>query len=215
MIAIIDYGVGNLRSVEKAFLAIGSNAILTSNIEQILMADGIVLPGVGAFEDGMDSLQNAGLIDVVKKVIKKGTPFLGICLGMQLLLEFGEESNEAIVTKSESRDIDGIGVFKGRVTRFPHVDGLKIPQMGWNTVSFKEGSKLFAGIEQNEFFYFVHSYFCNLENESYVVGITEYGVKYHCAIENGNIFATQFHPEKSGKLGLKILQNFVAQTEVM
>ena len=215
MIAIIDYDVGNLRSVEKAFHAIGSNAVLTNDIKSILSADAVVLPGVGAFEDGMDSLRSAGLIDVVKAVIKKGTPFLGICLGMQLLLEFGEESNEAIVTKLEAKHIPGIGVLKGRVIRYPDIDGLKIPQMGWNTVSFKEDTKLFAGIEQNQFFYFVHSFFCDVENKAEVSGITDYGVKYHSAIEKGNIFATQFHPEKSGELGLKLLRNFVAQTEVL
>ena len=213
MIAIIDYGVGNLRSVEKAFHAIGAHAVLTSDKELILSADGVVLPGVGAFEDGMDALKSAGLVDVVKSIIKKGTPFLGICLGMQMLLEFGDESNEAIATKMDSKDIPGIGVLKGLVKRFPDIEDLKIPQMGWNTVSFKANSRLFDGVEQNQFFYFVHSYYCELKNEDEVLGVTEYGIKYHSALEKGNLYATQFHPEKSGELGLKLLRNFVVQTE--
>ncbi len=213
MIAIIDYGVGNLRSVAKAFHAIGSDAILTKNIDVILSAKAVVLPGVGAFEDGMDNLRDNGLIDVVKTLIKRGTPFFGICLGMQMLLEIGDESNEAIATKMDEKDILGLGILKGRVKRFPETEGLKVPQMGWNTVSYKEGSRLFKGIPQDQFFYFVHSYYCDLSNEAEVSGVTDYGVLYHSALERGNLFATQFHPEKSGELGLKMLRNFVAITE--
>ena len=213
MIAIIDYGVGNLRSVAKAFHAIGSDAILTKDIDVILSAAAVVLPGVGAFEDGMDNLRDNGLIDVVKTLIKRGTPFFGICLGMQMLLEIGDESNEAIATKLDEKDIPGLGILKGRVKRFPETDGLKVPQMGWNTVSYKEGSRLFKSIPQDQFFYFVHSYYCDLSNVADVSGVTDYGVLYHSALERGNLFATQFHPEKSGELGLKMLRNFVAITE--
>jgi len=210
MIAIIDYGVGNLRSVEKAFIAIGADAVLTNDINTIKNAQAIVLPGVGAFEDGMESLKKLGLIEVILEAISRKTPFLGICLGMQLLLEVGDESNEAIVNKTKSNLIDGMAVIKGSVKRFPNIAGLKIPQMGWNTVSYRIGSRLFEGIEQNQFFYFVHSYYCELESEAEVAGLTEYGVLYHSALEVDNIFATQFHPEKSGELGLKVLKNFVA-----
>ncbi|MEI6602446.1 MAG: imidazole glycerol phosphate synthase subunit HisH [Clostridia bacterium] len=213
MIAIIDYGVGNLRSVEKAFHAIGADAILTKEIALIQSADAVVLPGVGAFEDGMDNLWDTGLVDVVKTVIKRGTPFLGICLGMQMLLEIGDESNEAIATKMDEKEIPGLGILKGRVKRFPESEGLKVPQMGWNTVSYVEGSRLFAGIPQDQFFYFVHSYYCDLSNVSEVSGVTEYGVTYHSALERENLFATQFHPEKSGELGLQMLRNFVAIVE--
>lgn len=213
MIAIIDYGVGNLRSVEKAFHAIGADAILTKEIALIQSADAVVLPGVGAFEDGMDNLWDTGLVDVVKTVIKRGTPFLGICLGMQMLLEIGDESNEAIATKMDEKEIPGLGILKGRVKRFPESEGLKVPQMGWNTVSYVEGSRLFAGIPQDQFFYFIHSYYCDLSNVSEVSGVTEYGVTYHSALERENLFATQFHPEKSGELGLQMLRNFVAIVE--
>jgi len=213
MIAIIDYGVGNLRSVEKAFQAIGADAVLTMNIDQILNAKAVVLPGVGAFEDGMENLRDNKLIEVVKTVIKRGTPFLGICLGMQMLLEFGDESNEAIATKMDDKDIAGLGIIKGRVKRFPESEGLKIPQMGWNNVKYKKESRLFEGIVQNQFFYFVHSYYCELENEDEVSGVTEYGLNYHSTLERENVFATQFHPEKSGKIGLKMLRNFVAIAE--
>lgn len=199
MIAIIDYGAGNIQSVNKAFKHIGCDCLITNKKEEILSADGAVLPGVGSFGDTVDSLNKYGIKDTIIEFINSGKPFLGICLGLQLLFPGSEESEGA----------EGLGIFDGTITKIPNGEGLKIPHMGWNSLSIKKGSRLFEGIEENPYVYFVHSYFLNAADKSIVAAQTEYGVKIDAAVESGNVFATQFHPEKSGEVGLKILKNFV------
>ena len=198
MIAIIDYGAGNIQSVAKALRHIGCDCIVTKNKEEILAADGAVLPGVGSFGDTVDTMNAYGIKETVKEYIAGGKPFLGICLGMQLLFPESEESPGA----------DGLGVFQGSITRIPAADGLKIPHMGWNSLDIKKHGRLFKGIADNPYVYFVHSYFLNAADKSIVAAQTQYGVTIDAAIEQGNVFATQFHPEKSGDVGLRILKNF-------
>lgn len=200
MIAIIDYGVGNLRSVEKALQFVGGEAKITADRTEILNADGIVLPGVGAFEEAMDKIRESGLLEVVKKVIEEDRPFFGICLGMQMLFDYSEEGNECA---------KGLEIFNGSIKRFPADMGLKIPHMGWNTIKLDEENRLFNGIKNNEYFYFVHSYYLHSCDRELVTAISEYGIEFDVAISRGNLFATQFHPEKSGEAGLKLLRNFV------
>lgn len=200
MIAIIDYGVGNLRSVEKAFHFIGCEAQVTSDKKKILQADAIVLPGVGAFADAMKSLECAGMIDVVNDVIIRNKNFLGICLGMQLLFDYSQEGGEKV---------KGLGVFKGAVKQFPLDMGLKVPHIGWNLLNVKKNSRLFNGFSKNPYVYYVHSYYLDAEDKSMVTATASYGVEFDAAIEFGNVCATQFHPEKSGEAGLKILRNWV------
>lgn len=198
MIAIIDYDAGNIRSVEKAFLKLGHEVIITRDREKLLSADKVVLPGVGAFGDAMEKLNNYGLVTVIKEIVAKGTPFMGICLGLQLIFESSEESE----------GVEGLGLLKGKIVRIPDEEGLKIPHIGWNDITINPTSRLFAGIPNNSYVYFVHSYYLEAENESEVAATTEYSAHIHAAVESGNIFATQFHPEKSGDIGLKILENF-------
>lgn len=198
MIAIIDYGAGNLRSVQKAFEYIGADAIITSDKKQILTADKVVLPGVGAFGDCISALLRDGLDKCIHEVTQNGTPFLGICLGLQMLFEASEETP----------GIKGLGLFKGKNVKIPDSPGLKIPHMGWNSVTFPKESPLFDGIAENSFVYFVHSYYMQPEDTSIISAVCEYSASLPVALSCGNIHATQFHPEKSGKTGLKILENF-------
>lgn len=199
MIALVDYGMGNIRSVSKAIEAVGGLVTITQNPDEIRKAKAIVLPGVGAFRDCMGNLTNLGLLETVKEEILKGKPYLGICLGMQILFT---ESEEFGLCK-------GLDLIKGRVIRFNLPQEYKIPHMGWNTVNFRKKSKVFQDIPDNSYFYFVHSYYVVPEQEGVIAGITEYGLEFTSMLIYENIFATQFHPEKSQKMGLKILKNFI------
>ena len=196
MIAVIDYGVGNLFSVEKAFAAIGEEVKVTGEAEDLKTADKLVLPGVGAFGDCMKNLKSTGLIPIILEQIANKKPLLGICVGLQILFEGSEESP----------DVKGLGVFKGMVKRI-NAPQLKIPHMGWNAVSTQH--KLFKGLKENPYFYFVHSYHAVPEDRSLITATTEYGETLTAAVASGNIYATQFHPEKSGDVGLQVLKNFV------
>lgn len=203
MIAIIDYGAGNIQSVAKALTHIGCDCLVTRNKDEILKADGAVLPGVGSFGDTVDSLNKYGIKDAIKEYIASGKPFLGICLGMQLLFPASGESPEA----------EGLGIYEGSITRIPNGEGLKIPHMGWNSLDINPESRLFKGIGKNPYVYFVHSYFLHAADRELVAATTEYGVTIDAAVERGNVFATQFHPEKSGETGLRILRNFAEIAE--
>lgn len=196
MIAIIDYGMGNLASVRNALYKLGYPAFITRNKEEVLKAGKVILPGVGAFADAMDNLVSTGMDQVVKQVIAEGTPLLGICLGLQLLFTTSEENG---IHK-------GLDIIKGHVTKLP--DGLKIPHMGWNQIEPREDSRLFGGIEPGSFCYFVHSYYVKPDDDTYTAAKTFYATGFTSAVEKGSLFATQFHPEKSGTVGLKILKNF-------
>ena len=198
MIAIIDYGAGNIQSVSKALAHIGCEAFITRDKDKILKADGAVLPGVGSFGDTMDTMTEYGIKDTVIEYAKSGKPFLGICLGLQLLFPKSEESPDA----------EGLGIFDGSIIKIPSGEGLKIPHIGWNSLDIKKNDGLFRGIGKNPYVYFVHSYFLNASDKSIVSAQTEYGVTIDAAVEKGNVYATQFHPEKSGETGLKILRNF-------
>ncbi len=198
MIAIIDYDAGNLKSVEKAFLFLGQEVVVTRDKDVILAADHVVLPGVGAFGDAMGKLETYGLVDVIHKVVEKGTPFLGICLGLQLLFESSEESE----------GVKGLGILKGQCFKIPAKDGIKIPHIGWNSLELINNGRLFKGIENESYVYFVHSYYLAAKEQQIVKATTEYGTLIHASVEKGNVFACQFHPEKSGSVGLKILDNF-------
>jgi glutamine amidotransferase len=199
LIAVIDYGVGNLKSVEKAFQFIGFDAKTTSDKEMILNADSVVLPGVGAFADAMDSLSQSGMIEVIQKVIDSGKPFLGICLGMQLLFDYSEEGGQ---------NNKGLGILKGAIKLIPFGMNLKVPHMGWNCLEFKNKSPLFEGLPPKPYVYFVHSYYLDTDDEDIVIAKTNYGINFSVAVQKQNVFATQFHPEKSGEVGLEILRNF-------
>lgn len=198
MIAIIDYDAGNIKSVEKALQYLGEEAVITRDAGEILMADKVILPGVGAFGDAMEKLNRYGLVPVIHEVVEKGIPFLGICLGLQLMFESSEEAP----------GVEGLGLLKGKIVRIPEWDGLKVPHMGWNSLSFPKEGRLFAGIPENSYVYFVHSYYLQAE-EDIVTATAEYGVTIHASVEKGNVFACQFHPEKSSHTGLTILKNFV------
>jgi len=199
MVAIIDYDAGNIKSVEKAIAYLGQEAVITRDPKVILEADHAILPGVGSFGDAMEKIRSYGLEEVIKEYVKTGKPFLGICLGLQLLFKTSEESPDAI----------GLDLIPGKIIRIPDKEGLKVPQIGWNDISINPESKLFAGIEGNPYVYFVHSYYLQCEDEKDVAATTEYSVKIHAAVEHGNVFACQFHPEKSSEVGLKILTNFL------
>ena len=197
-IAIIDYGMGNLRSVQKGLERVGYAAEVTRDPARIEAANGVVLPGVGAFGACMDNLRAYGLVDTVRRVISRGTPFLGICLGMQLLFEESEEFGP----------VPGLGVFPGRVVRFPDTPGLKVPHMGWNQIRKQQDPPHLRGIDDGAFVYFVHSYYVVPADPSLTATVTEYGIEFASAIARDNVFATQYHPEKSQTVGLKILENF-------
>ena len=199
MIAIIDYDAGNLRSVEKALLALGETPVITRNPEELLCADKVILPGVGSFGDAMEKLRQYGLVDVIRRVAGKGTPFLGICLGLQLLFE----------SSSESPGVEGLGILPGRILKIPDSFGLKVPHMGWNSLEIRPGAALFSGIQNGAYVYFVHSFYLEAEDSSIVTATAQYGVNIHASVERGNVFACQFHPEKSGDVGLAILRNFI------
>jgi len=198
MIAIIDYDAGNLKSVEKALTYLGEEVTITRNREEILKADKAILPGVGAFGDAMGKLHNYGLADVIDEVVNRKKPLLGICLGLQLLYESSEESE----------GVKGLGILKGKILRIPDYEGLKIPHMGWNSLDIKPEAKLFKGIENQSYVYFVHSYYLKADNKDEVAATTNYSTLIDASVEKDNIFACQFHPEKSGDIGLRILKNF-------
>ena len=199
MIAIIDYDAGNIKSVEKALQSLGQDVIITRDEDVLLSADKVILPGVGAFGDAMERLNEYGLVNVIKKIVDKKTPFLGICLGLQLLFDSSEEAP----------GVRGLGILPGKIVRFPAECGLKIPQIGWNSLSQPNKGRLFKGIDEGEFVYFVHSYYLIADDMSDVVATTEYGVTVHASVERDNVFACQFHPEKSSDVGLRILRNFI------
>ena len=203
MIAVIDYDAGNIKSVEKALLSLGQDAVITRDPDVILEADGVILPGVGAFGDAMEKLGAYGLVPVIQKCVEQNKPFLGICLGLQLLFESSEESP----------GVAGLGILKGRVVRLPEETGLKIPHIGWNDLRFPNSGRLFHGISEGAYVYFVHSYYLIAEEFDFVTATTEYGADIHASVEKGNVFACQFHPEKSSEIGMQILRNFVRITE--
>ena len=200
MIAIIDYDAGNIKSVEKALQALGQETIVTRDGETILQADKVILPGVGSFGDAMNRIRSYGLEEVIHKVVEKKTPFLGICLGLQLLFESSEESE----------GVKGLGILPGKIVRIPDAPGLKIPHIGWNSLKLPSEGTLFQGIAEDAYVYFVHSYYLQAEEEEIVKATTEYGVTIHASVEKGNVFACQFHPEKSSDVGMQILKNFIA-----
>lgn len=199
MIAIIDYDAGNIRSVEKALESLGAEYRLTRDCAEIAGADKVILPGVGAFGDAMKRLNEYGLVDVIHRVVDKGTPFLGICLGLQVMFDRSEESP----------GVKGLSLLPGEVVRFSGADGLKVPQIGWNSLSVKQGSRLLKGIYSGSFVYFVHSYYVNATDKNDVIATANYGETADVAVEHNNIFGCQFHPEKSSSIGIKILNNFV------
>lgn len=199
MIAVIDYGMGNLRSVSKAVEYVGGDVIVTDDKEKIKDAEAIILPGVGAFKDAVKNLRERNLWETVITEVEKGKPFLGICLGLHLLFEKGYEFGEE----------NGLGIIKGKVVRFELPHDYKIPHMGWNQVSIKKNSPFLKEIKEGEFFYFVHSYYVKPEDKSVILTTTDYGIEFVSSIEKDNVIATQFHPEKSQKAGLKLLSNFL------
>lgn len=199
MIGIIDYDAGNIKSVEKALAYIGEETIVSRDPEMLLKADKAILPGVGSFGQAMENLHRYNLVPVIKDMVKNNTPFLGICLGLQLLFESSEETP----------GVEGIGILKGKILRIPPAEGLKIPHMGWNSIKIKKGARLFKDIPEDSYVYFVHSYYLKAGREEDVTATTEYSALIHASVEHDNVFACQFHPEKSSEIGLKILKNFV------
>jgi len=199
MIAIIDYDAGNIKSVEKALIFLGEQPVITRDKETLLKADKVILPGVGAFGDAMARLEEYGLIPIINEIVAKGTPFLGICLGLQLLFE---ESDEAPGVK-------GLSILEGKIQRIPESDGLKVPQIGWNSLHFDNEGSLFKGVDEGAYVYFVHSYYLEAKDEKIVTASTEYGVHVHASVQKDNVYACQFHPEKSSDVGLKMIKNFI------
>ena len=199
MVAINDYEAGNIRSVEKAIASLGYEAAVTRDADTILTADHVILPGVGAFGDAMDKLSSYGLVDVIRTVSCREIPFLGICLGFQLMFENSEEAP----------GVEGLGLLKGSILRIPEKDDLKIPHIGWNSLQYPSRGRLFAGVPEGAYVYFVHSYYLQAQEAGGVKATTEYGVEIHASVEKDNLFACQFHPEKSSDVGMKILQNFM------
>ena len=199
MIAIIDYDAGNIKSVEKALQKLGADVVITKDAETILNAEKVILPGVGAFGDAMANLNKYNLVTVIKQVVEKGIPFLGICLGLQLLFDRSDETS----------GVEGLGILKGEVLRIPDHEELKIPHMGWNSLHLQNDGRLFEGLSEDSYVYFVHSYYLKAEEPEIVKATAEYGVTIHASVEKGNVFACQFHPEKSSDVGLQILKNFV------
>ena len=200
MIAILDYDAGNIKSVEKAVQLLGQEVTITRDRREVLNADKVILPGVGAFGDAMEKIRQYGLYEVIHEVTEQGTPFLGICLGLQLLFERSEESP----------GVEGLGILKGEILRIPDTPGLKIPHMGWNSLDFRNNGRLFENLPEESYVYFVHSYYLRAADEKIVTAVTEYGTQIHASVEQGNVFACQFHPEKSSDVGIQILKNFVA-----
>lgn len=199
MVAIIDYDAGNIKSVEKALHYLGEEAVITRDRDTILGADRVILPGVGAFGDAMEKLRTYELDKVIQEVVAQNTPFLGICLGLQLLFESSEESE----------GVEGLGILKGKVVRLPEESDLKIPHIGWNSLKYPNPGRLFTGIAEDSYVYFVHSYYLQVKDPSIVTATTEYGTLIHASVEQGNVFACQFHPEKSSEVGMQILKNFL------
>lgn len=199
MIAIIDYDAGNIKSVEKALQKLGADVVITKDADTILNAEKVILPGVGAFGDAMANLNKYNLVTVIKQVVERGIPFLGICLGLQLLFDRSDETP----------GVEGLGILKGEVLRIPDHEELKIPHMGWNSLHLQNDGRLFEGLSEDSYVYFVHSYYLKAEEPEIVKATAEYGVTIHASVEKGNVFACQFHPEKSSDVGLQILKNFV------
>lgn len=195
-VTVVDYGAGNLRSVAKAVERVGYLPHVTNDPREVLRARAVILPGVGASDSAMSALQQRGLVEPIKEVIRGGVPFFGVCLGLQLLLDSSEEGS-----------MPCLGVVPGRVKRFPA--GLKVPHMGWNQVTLRGEHPVFEGVGSNSYFYFVHSYYAAPEDPSLVLGTTEYGIRFCSVIAVDNLVATQFHPEKSGALGLRLYENFL------
>ena len=198
MIAIINYNAGNIKSVEKALVSLGQEVRVTRDAQEILSADKVILPGVGHFGDAMEKLHRYGLVDVIHRVVQQKKPFLGICLGLQLLFERSDEAP----------GVEGLGVLKGEILRIPEQEGLKIPHMGWNSLHLQNDGRLFRGILEDTYVYFVHSYYLKAADEQIVKATTQYSTCIHASVEQDNVFACQFHPEKSSTWGLKILENF-------
>lgn len=201
MIAVVDYDAGNIKSVEKALQYIGAEPVITRDLNVIEKADHVIVPGVGAFEDAMGKMNRYRLTDVLRRVAQRGIPIMGICLGLQLFFERSDESEH---------DVEGLGLLPGEIVRFPEKKGFKIPHMGWNSLQINPSSQLLKGIREDSYVYFVHSYYLKAGRKEDVAATTDYIVNVHAAVERDNIFATQFHPEKSGEVGLQILKNFVA-----
>ena len=199
MVAIIDYDAGNIKSVQKAIEYLGEDVIITREPEVILNASHVILPGVGAFGDAMEKLHKYNLVDVIKEAVERKIPFLGICLGLQLLFEKSDESP----------GVEGLGILKGEIKRIPEKDDLKIPHIGWNSLSYPNKGRLYNDILEESYVYFVHSYYLEAKDKEIVVATTEYGTNIHASVEQENVFACQFHPEKSSSVGLKILENFL------
>jgi glutamine amidotransferase len=199
MISILDYDAGNIKSVEKALTYLGEDAVITRDRDVIMASDKVILPGVGAFGDAMSKLREYKLENVIYDVVDAGKPFLGICLGLQLLFKTSEESPGAT----------GLGIIDGEILKIPDAEGLKVPQIGWNNLDIKSGARLFRGIGGSPYVYFVHSYYLKAADEADVAATTHYSVDIHASVEKGNVFACQFHPEKSSEVGLKILKNFI------
>lgn len=198
MIGIIDYDAGNIRSVEKALAYLGEETIVSRDPQVLMKADKVILPGVGSFGEAMGNLHKYGLVSVIRDMIKEGKPFLGICLGLQLLFESSEESP----------GVEGLGILKGRILRIPPSPGLKIPHMGWNSLKLQNDGRLFRDIPEDTYVYFVHSYYLQAQEPEIVKAVTDYSTEIHASVEKDNVFACQFHPEKSSRYGLKILENF-------
>lgn len=198
MIGIIDYDAGNIKSVEKALQYLGEETVVSRNPQILLNADKVILPGVGSFGAAMDNLHRYGLVPVIHEIVEKRTPFLGICLGLQLLFDSSEESP----------GVEGLGILKGKIVKIPPCPGLKIPHMGWNSLELLNDGRLFRGIPQQTCVYFVHSYYLQAEEPEIVKAVTEYSTCIHASVEKDHVFACQFHPEKSSRWGLQILKNF-------
>ena len=200
MVAIVDYDAGNIKSVEKALQYIGEHPVITRDVKEIKKADHVIVPGVGAFEDAMEKMNRYELTKVLQDVAASGTPIMGICLGLQLFFERSDESEH---------DVKGLSLLPGEIVRFPEKEGYKIPHMGWNSIKIKKGARLFKDIPEDSYVYFVHSYYLKAGREEDVTATTEYSALIHASVEHDNVFACQFHPEKSSEIGLKILKNFV------
>ncbi|MCI8494697.1 MAG: imidazole glycerol phosphate synthase subunit HisH [Lachnospiraceae bacterium] len=204
MIAVIDYDAGNLKSVEKALKYLGEESIVTRDFKEILAADKVILPGVGAFGEAMEHLKHYELDKTIREVVEQKTPFLGICLGLQLLFEGSQESG----------GVQGLQILEGEIVKIPDKPGLKIPHIGWNSLHLQNQGRLFEGIGEGAFVYFVHSYYLKAKEQKIVKACTDYSTQIHASVEQGNVFACQFHPEKSSSTGLKILQNFAKAGKV-